>query len=208
MADERVYIVDDDANLRGGLQFLFLTHKITSSAFSNGREFLDAIPRLEPGCILLDIRMANLDGMATLQLLQPHLDKFSVVMMTGHGDISTAVHAMKLGAFDFVEKPFDEELLVSTVIVANAKIQTRHDEAEERKDSIDKIGRLTPREREVLSNFLSGSTNREVADRMGVSHRTIEMHRLNISSRLQVKGLAEAVRIACNAGLRPPSDNR
>lgn len=203
MPEDRVYIVDDDAQFRDGLQFLFMTNQMLSQVFPDGEQFTSKLEDLEPGCVLLDVRMPNMDGISTLRQMQPYLGKFAVIVMTGHGDVSTAVEAMKLGATDFVEKPFLEEKLVEMVRETQAGVRKAHAEDENRRVAEEKIAKLTPREKEVLLHLMGGSSNKVAAQRMGVSPRTVEMHRSRMTDRLGVTSLSEAVRISVLAGLAP-----
>lgn len=206
MPDRRVYVVDDDAQFRGALQFLFMTHQMTSQAFADGRTFVEKIEDLDPGCVLLDIRMPHMDGMTALERMQPFLDRFAVIVMTGHGDVHTAVKAMKMGAIDFVEKPFDEEMLVGMVQNAQQRVKIVQAESESRRAAEEKVSKLTPREKEVLLHLMSGSSNKTAAQKMGVSPRTVEMHRSNMTDRLGANKLSEAIRVAFLAGLMPEED--
>lgn len=203
MLDARVYIVDDDDLICGGLQFLLMAHEVNSRKFADGRDFLDAVPGLSPGVVLLDIRMRTMDGIQTLRELEPYLHRYSVIMMTGHADVSVAVQAMKLGATDFVEKPFDESKLLETVRSAWRGLMKRSRRLAVIDEAHSKIDQLTTREKDVLLSLMGGYGNKSTAQKLGVSPRTIEMHRSRIFSKLQVSSLSDAIEIATYAGLNP-----
>ncbi|AXK43935.1 response regulator transcription factor [Erythrobacter aureus] len=206
MDSNLVHIVDDDEQIRNSLQFLLMTHKLNSRQFTGGRDFLRALPSLESGCILLDVRMPDMDGLQMMKMMRPCIERFSVIVMTGHGDVATAVEAMKLGAIDFIEKPFDEEALVRAVKAAQLKLGERIGDLDAKRDAEDRLAELTPRAKEVLGHLMGGHSNKVVAKRMDVSPRTVEMHRSNIFQKLGVKSLSEAVRLACMAGFVPQTE--
>ena len=195
-----VYIVDDDHDVRASLGFMLRTLGAQSRAFENGSEFIAQLDELEPGCILLDIRMPGLDGIEVLKELERREIEWPAVIMTGHGEVALAVQSMKLGAFDFLEKPFDEELLMTSLDRAQHQLQVLEPLAQRRREAKAKIGNLTDREREVLDGLMEGLSNKLIAHRLGISLRTAEMHRAHMMSRLGVKSLAEAFRIASDSG--------
>lgn len=203
--DATVYIVDDDRDVRSSISFMLGTSGTPSRPFGSGRDFLDSLDHLEPGCILLDIRMPDMDGVEVLQELARREIDWPVVIMTGHGEVALAVQTMKLGAVDFLEKPFDEELLRHCLQRASALLKRDNEAAARRRESKSRIAKLTERERDILQGLVAGLPNKLIAHRFGISLRTAEMHRANMMQRLGVKGLAEALRVASEAGL-PPID--
>ena len=198
-----VYIIDDDAHVRHSIGFMLGTANWASRAFTGGDEFLDAVPKLDPGCILLDVRMPRIDGFEVLAALAQRQLKWPVVVMTGHGETALAVQAMKLGAIDFVEKPFEEALLLSCLERAAMLLKTRVAQAELQARNAARIARLTGREREVLEGLLGGHPNKQIAHRLGISLRTAEMHRANMMRKLEASSLAEALQIGAAGGVRP-----
>lgn len=201
--EDRVYIVDDDDNLRAAIQFFLMTHQISSRHFQDGRRFVEMLPNLTKGCVLLDVRMPGMGGLEALEGMKSHLDRLPVIMMTGHGDIDSAVKAMKLGAMDFVEKPFDEDHLILSVKTALRQIGQRSAETQKRLAARERLSILTRRETEVLQYLMGGLANKAVASRLGISPRTAEMHRSNMTRRLGVKSLSEVIQLACAADLVP-----
>jgi two-component system response regulator FixJ len=191
-----VYIVDDDASVRRSVSFALATAGFAVRAFVTGRDFLDAADTLAPGCVLLDLRMPDLGGFAVLRELGERRRRFPVVTITGYGDIETAVSAMKLGSRDFLEKPFSDAALLSVLDTVFASLPRELEAEGERLRAEGLVAGLTPRERELLQGLVAGLSNKGVANKLGVSVRTIEMHRGNLMDRLGVKSLADAVRIA------------
>jgi len=196
---DQVYIVDDDSMVRRSLSFSLGTGGFATRAFASGRDFLDEVDMLSPGCVLLDIRMPEMGGLAVLDELGTKVARFAVVAMTGHGDVDTAVRAMKSGARDFIEKPFTDVALTVILTTLFQEIPNYVDADAERKDAAARVARLTPREQEVLRGLVAGLPNKALAISLGISVRTVEMHRGNLMERLGVKSLGEAVRIAISA---------
>ena len=179
---------------------------IASHPFANGADFLDSLDELQPGCILLDLRMPEVDGFQVLaELAQREVD-WPVVVMTGQGEIPIAVRAMKEGAIDFLEKPFPEEGLLACFKQAWTLLQEREEKAQRRKVAADRLSKLSAREAEVLEGLLVGHSNKSIARQLGISLRTVEMHRANMMSRLEADSLAEALTLAIDAGMRPSAE--
>jgi two-component system response regulator FixJ len=207
--DRTIYVVDDDTGVRRSLEQLLNAEGFAVTSFASAAAFLDVAPRLPPGCVLLDIRMPEMDGLE-LQVRLRDLDvALPVVIMTGHGDVPRAVRAMKAGAVDFLEKPYSDTDLLGAIEMA----LRRGDPAEGDRDVIEAarlIASLSPREREVLDALASGRPNKLIAFDLGISVRTVEVHRSRMMRRLGVRQFAEAVRIAVLAtrfapGRRPDS---
>ena len=196
-----VYIVDDDEAVRHSMSFFLLTAGFTCRVFSAGREFLDEAAALPPGCVLLDIRMPDLDGLQVVDMLGVHGAKLPVIIMTGHGDVQTAVAAMKLGVSDFLEKPFEEGTLLEILNRTLSKLGEQSRQFDEKVNARQFIERLTPRETEVLRGLIGGLSNKVIAFKLGVSIRTVEMHRANMMDRLEAPSLSDALRIAFAAGI-------
>jgi two-component system response regulator FixJ len=197
-----VHVIDDDEPVRRALAMLLRSAGIPVETYPSGGAFLDALPVLRDdavGCVLADVRMPDLDGLELLRRLKERGFCRPVVIMTAHGDISTAVRAMKAGAADFLEKPFDDQLLLDACEAAlnasPASGATGIDEAAAR------VAALSPREREVLMLLMTGKSNKQIAWDLGLSPRTVELHRAHLMARLEVGSLAEAVRLAVQAEL-------
>jgi two-component system response regulator FixJ len=199
----QVYVVDDESAIRRSLSFSLTTAGFEVRTFGSGRDFLGEVDALAPGCVLLDLRMADFCGFTVLEKLGERQRLFPVVAMTGFGDVQTAVEAMKRGARDFLEKPFPDELLLEALEALFSTLRGEVEAGVQQIRAAGLVAGLTPRERELLQGLLAGLSNKGVANLLGVSVRTIEMHRGNLMARLGVKSLADAVRIALAAGLKP-----
>jgi two-component system response regulator FixJ len=198
-----VYVVDDDSMVRTSTVFFLRSSGYTAHPLRNGQEFLSAVPDCKPGCVLLDIRMPEIDGLQVIELLGERIAQLPVIIMTGHGDIATAVRAMKLGASDFLEKPFEEDVLVETIERVFAMLGEHVLVADRCANARQRIDSLTKREDDVLRGLASGLSNKVLAYRLGLSVRTVEMHRSNMMNRLAVRSLPEALRLAYLAGAVP-----
>ena len=203
LSSQCVYVVDDDREVRSSISFMLAAANVPSRPFASGIDFLDDLANLPPGSILLDLRMPQMDGFELMAELQRRQVTWPVIVMTGHGEVSVAVRAMKLGAVDFLEKPFSEEALMSCFEHAFPLLEQREADSQKRRTAVDRIQLLTAREREVLQGLLAGGSNKLIAQDLGISLRTVEMHRGNMMDRLQVDTLAEAVALALQAGLEP-----
>lgn len=199
-----IHLVDDDEAIRRSASFMLRTSGYLVKTYASGVELLEAAGDIVPGCILLDVRMPGLDGLQVQQALKARGLLLPVIVMTGHGDINVAVQAMKAGAVDFIEKPFEKAVLVSAIDAGFARLERagkRHARADEAKARLEA---LTPRELDVLQGLVRGHPNKTVAYDLGISPRTIEIHRANLMTKLGVASLAEALRIAFAAGLGDP----
>jgi len=193
---ETVFIVDNDAAVRDSLSFLLKSVRIESQSFSSGDEFLDAYQPDWQGCLLLDIRMPGISGMEVQRRLVELDCSLPIIFITGHGDIPMAVEAMHLGAHDFVQKPFhDQELLdrIQAALTARREIQ---DEVEHLQVIQQHFSKLTPRETEVMAAVVQGHANKVIAMDLGVSQRTVEIHRARVMEKMQARSLAELVKLA------------
>jgi two-component system response regulator FixJ len=198
-----VYVVDDDREVRRSLSFMLGTSEYSPRPFGSGIDFLESLQDLKPGCVLLDIRMPEVDGFHVMaELARKHIE-WPVIVMTGHGEVSVAVRAMKLGAIDFIEKPFEEGVLLSSLERAFVMLKDRGETAERRQQAVEKVKSLTTREKEVLQGLMAGMANKLLARRLDISLRTVEMHRANMMDRLGVSSLAEALTLAVQAGVEP-----
>jgi two-component system response regulator FixJ len=201
-----VYVVDDDRDVRRSLSFMLGAAEIRSHPYGSGIDFLEALPDLEPGCILLDLRMPQMDGFHVMDALAQRNVDWPVIVMTGHGEVPIAVRAMKKGAIDFIEKPFSELALLGCFSQAFDLLEERAAAGKRRREAIERAALLTAREKEVLACLLGGRSNKQIAKSLGISLRTVEMHRGNMMDRLQASSLAEALTLALDAGIEPAPD--
>jgi two-component system, LuxR family, response regulator FixJ len=202
MADKgRVYVVDDDEAMRESLDFLLSSADFSVTLFENAIRFLDALPALDYGCVVSDVRMPGIDGIELLQRLKSSRSRFPVIIMTGHGDIRLAVEAMKQGAVDFLEKPFEDDRLIAMIDTALKQI---HAETKNEAISLDvaaRVATLSPRERQVMDGLIAGLSNKMIAREYDISPRTIEVYRANVMTKMQANSLSELVRLALRAGV-------
>jgi two-component system response regulator FixJ len=197
----RVHLVDDDEAIRRSVSFMLRTSNLLVTTYASGIELLKAAPGIERGCILLDVRMPEMDGLEVQQTLKERGVLLPVIIMTGHADVGLAVQAMKAGAVDFIEKPFEKTTVLGALEEGFARLHEsarRHARTEEAKV---KLEVLTGRERDVLEGLVRGHPNKTIAYDLGISPRTVEIHRANLMSKLAVPSLSEALRIAFAAGL-------
>lgn len=199
----RVYIVDDDSDVRTSTYFFLSAAGYFVRSFASGQDFLDEVANLPPGCVLLDLRMPGVGGLDVLHALSRRIGCLPVVVITGHGNIDAAVRSMKLGAIDFVEKPYEESVLIETLARAFAKLDadTRCVNDTARARSL--IAALSEREREVFQGVIVGLPNKQIAHRLGLSVRTVEMHRTRMMHRLEARTLADVMCIAFDANNEP-----
>jgi two-component system response regulator FixJ len=200
---ERVFIVDDDAAVRDSLDALLAAFGYETECFASGADFLDVCADIGKGCVLLDIRMPDLGGMEVQAALQDRRPDLPVIMITGHGDVSMAVRAMKAGAVDFVEKPIREDALVESIEAA-LQIARRSERQQAMCAAARRnIDKLTPREREVLELLVIGRPNKAIAQALDCSPRTVEIHRARIMEKMAARSLPHLVRLAIAAGVEP-----
>ncbi|HET8535299.1 MAG TPA: response regulator FixJ [Sphingomicrobium sp.] len=199
MSDEElrtVHLVDDDEAIRRSVGFMLKTSAFQVRTYESGVEFLKSASSLESGCVLLDVRMPGMDGLEVLSALRAKGVLLPVIIMTGHGDVSLAVQAMKAGALDFIEKPFEKAVLISAIEHGIDRLKRSAADVDRADEAIVKLQVLTPREREVLDGLAQGLPNKTIAYDLGISPRTVEIHRANLMTKLGVRSLSEALRIA------------
>jgi two-component system response regulator FixJ len=195
-AEKVVHVIDDDDSVRRSVGFMLKTSGYRVQSYSSGAEILKEAKSLETGCILLDIRMPGMDGLEVQQALRDHGVAMPVIIMTGHGDVPLSVRAMKAGAIDFIEKPFEKEVLITAIESGFAELRRADLGREKAKDAGVRLQVLTPREREVLDGLAQGLPNKTIAYDLGISPRTVEIHRANLMTKLGVRSLSEALRLA------------
>ncbi len=195
-----VHVVDDDADVRRSLEQVLLAAGFDLVLYATSFALLDAVERLAAGCLLVDVRMPRMDGLQLLERLNGLGVRLPIIVMTGQGNISIAVRAMKGGAVDFIEKPFNDDRLLSAIrsALALASMTSRHGATIE---ATRRIATLSRREHEVLDALVAGRTNKTIAQELGLSARTVEVHRARMLERLGAHTLAEAVRLAVIATL-------
>ncbi|MEI6418098.1 MAG: response regulator [Sphingomonadales bacterium] len=201
MADKRVYLVDDELAVRRSVGFMLKTSGFDVQAFESGEDFLRAAPHLPPGAVLLDVRLGGMDGLAVQAMLKERGITLPVVIITGHGDIGLAVRAMKAGAVDFIEKPFEKTALLAALAQAHGLNEGAEALNRLADQAATQLNCLTPRERDVLNGLVEGHSNKVIAYDLGISPRTVEIHRANLMQKLGVNSLSDALRIAFNARL-------
>jgi two-component system response regulator FixJ len=201
MTPPAIYIVDDDEAIRRSLSFLLKTNGFPVQSFSGGIAFLKDAAGLDQGCVLLDVRMPDMDGLEVQRELRARGILLPVIIMTGHGDVGMAVAAMKAGATDFIEKPFEKAALLEAIAAACAQVAAHKDAGTRGDEARARLNILTERERDVLKGLVDGLPNKSIAYDLGISPRTVEIHRANLMQKLDVRSLSEALRIAFQAGL-------
>lgn len=186
-----VQIVDDDPAVRDALQWLLQSRGVVSWAWDSGEAFLAAATADLPGCCLVDVRMPGMSGIELFDRLRAIGRHMPVIFLTGHGDVPMAVKALKDGAFDFIEKPYDDNALVDKVLAAFAHDRQRHAKAEAANQVRQRLELLTQRELEVMQMILGGKLNKVIADELGIAMRTVEVHRSHIFEKMQVRSAVE-----------------
>jgi len=201
-SDKRiVHVIDDDEAARESLSFLLRTAQIDVQAHGSATAFLAALPELRPSCIITDVRMPGLSGIDLLRRLKELKIHVPVIVITGHGDVPLAVEAMKVGAADFLEKPFDDEVLLASVRSALKQQDGQVKRDTERADIENRLAALSSRERDVLNGLLAGHANKVIASDLGISPRTVEIYRANLMNKMQATTLSELLRMALIAGV-------
>jgi two-component system response regulator FixJ len=197
----KVYVIEDDEAMRDSLDFLLGSADFHVTLFESAQHFLEAVSGVGFGCVVSDVRMPGIDGIELLKRLKASHHTFPVVIMTGHGDVPLAVEAMKLGAVDFLEKPFEDDRLIGMIDAA-----LRQGESSARSEAVAldisaRIASLSPRERQVMDGLIAGLSNKLIARDYDISPRTIEVYRANVMTKMQAGSLSELVRLAMRAGV-------
>ena len=199
-----VHVVDAEDSVRRSAGFMLRTAGFAVKTWESGVAFLREAKSAEPGCVLLDVRMPEMDGLEVQRELAARGIAMPVIVLTGHGDIATAVEAMRNGAIDFIEKPFEKAQLLAALAIGFHRLEHRQDELASAREASVRIAALTPRERDILRGLVRGHPNNTIAFDLGISPRTVEVHRANVMSKLNVHSLSDALRIAFAAGLDSP----
>jgi two-component system, LuxR family, response regulator FixJ len=201
-----VHVIDDDEAVRESLDFLLRSAGLSVRTYDSAATFLDAAPKIAAGCIITDVRMPGLSGIDLLRRLQEMQIGLPVIVITGHGDVPLAVEAMKCGAVDFLEKPFDDDVLLASVRSALNRSEESAAIESERAEIRARIAALTQRERDVLEGLVAGHPNKIIAFRLEISPRTVEIYRANLMTKMKAGSLSELVRMALVVGPVKSSD--
>jgi two-component system, LuxR family, response regulator FixJ len=193
--DGTVFLIDDDAGVRDSLSLLLSLKNISTQPFASADSFLESYTPERSGCVLTDLRMPGMTGLELQTAMRERRIELPIVVFTAHGDVATARAALKNGAFDFLEKPVDEEMLLDVLRNALRVDRERRSAATERSTSGQRRDRLTEREREILKLLTVGHSNREIAAQLGISPRTVEVHKARIMEKLECRSLAELIRV-------------
>jgi RNA polymerase sigma factor (sigma-70 family) len=191
-----VFVVDDDEAVRDSLVLLFESEGLAARPFASADEVLAKLEREQPGCIVADVRMPGMSGVELLEKLKAQRATLPIILITGHGDVPMAVAALKAGADDFFEKPFDDAQLVASVRAALDRTNEDRRRAVEEDELRARLASLTAREREVMDLIVAGHSNKMVAARLAISPRTVEVYRARVMEKMQARSLAEIVRMA------------
>jgi two-component system, LuxR family, response regulator FixJ len=199
-----VHVIDDDEAMRQSLAFLLGASGMEVQTYESAVAFLKVAPAIKTGCVITDVRMPELSGVELLRRLRELKLGIPVIVITGHGDVPLAVEAMKIGALDFLEKPFDDEVLLASVRSALDQLDRDQKRQAERSDIESRLATLSNRERDVLEGLVAGQANKQIAYDLGISPRTIEIYRANLMTKMQAASLSDLVRMALVAGLLAP----
>ncbi len=198
---QMVHVIDDDDALRELLAFLLRTAKIDVESYASAVAFLEALPGTRLNCVITDVRMPGMSGIDLLRRLRELKIEVPVIVITGHGDVPLAVEAMKVGAIDFLEKPFDDEVLLASVRSALRRRDGETQRHTERAEIESKLAALSNRERDVLGGLVAGQANKQIAFDLGISPRTVEIYRANLMNKMQAGSLSDLVRMALIIGI-------
>lgn len=196
-----VYVIDDDDAMRDSLNFLLDSSGYSVTLFDDAQRFMEALPGLAFGCVVSDVRMPGIDGIELLKRMKAQHSPFPILIMTGHGDVPLAVEAMKLGAVDFLEKPFEDDRLIAMIETAIRQAEPAAKSEAIAQDVAARVASLSPRERQVMEGLVAGLSNKLIARDYDISPRTIEVYRANVMTKMQAGSLSELVRLAMRAGM-------
>lgn len=198
-----VFIVDDDAHVRDSLRFLLESFNFRVRTFESAKAFLSSDAIHQNGCLVVDIRMPDMDGFELQQELARRHISVPTIVVTGHGDVPLAVRAMKAGAIEFLEKPYDETALIESVRRGLREASTLAEESQAHQKAVERLTHLTDRERDVYDLLILGHPNKVIAFKLDISPRTVEIHRAHVMEKMQARNLAELIRMSIAAGKTP-----
>jgi two-component system response regulator FixJ len=196
-----VHVVDDEEAIRRSIGFMLKTSGFAVHSYSSGDDFLAAVKSAEVGCVLMDIRMPGMDGLEVHEEMRRRGITLPVVVLTGHGDVNLAVRAIKGGAIDFIEKPFEKAALIHAIEDAFRRIEETNKDQVDADEARTRLAVLTPRERDVLEGLVRGDPNKTIAYALGISTRTVEVHRANLMAKLGRRSLSDVLHLAFTAGI-------
>lgn len=196
-----IYVIDDDDAMRDSLNFLLDSSGYSVILFDDAQRFMEALPGLAFGCVVSDVRMPGIDGIELLKRMKAQHSPFPILIMTGHGDVPLAVEAMKLGAVDFLEKPFEDDRLIAMIETAIRQAEPAAKSEAIAQDVAARVASLSPRERQVMEGLVAGLSNKLIARDYDISPRTIEVYRANVMTKMRAGSLSELVRLAMRAGM-------
>lgn len=200
MSEPIVHLIDDDEAIRTSLAFVLEMHDLPAATYASAPEFLAVADSIENGCVVTDVRMPGMSGLDLVRRLKERGVTLPVIVITGHGDVPLAVEAMRAGVIDFIEKPFEDEVLLRSIKMALDSRAENDAHALERKRFEEMLATLSGREKDVLRGVIAGKMNKVIAHELGISPRTVEVYRANVMSKTHANGLSELVRIALLAG--------
>ncbi len=203
-----VFVVDDDTSIRSALCLLLKSVGLNVEAHSSAQEFLGSYNPLVPGCLVLDLRMPGLSGLELQEELSKREVSIPVIFITGHGDVSVAVQAMKAGAVDFVEKPFSDQFLLDTIQRAVTRDRQVRKSRADSEQTAERLEALTPREREVTGLVVKGKASKQIAAELHISQKTVEVHRMHIMEKLGARSVVDVVRTVLGAQMTPGGNGR
>src|SRR5271169_5276634 len=196
-----VHVIDDDEAVRESLTFLLRTAQLEVQSYPSATAFLDSLADTGVSCVITDVRMPGLSGVDLLRRLKELKIGVPVIMITGHGDVPLAVEAMKLGAFDFLEKPFDDDVVIAAISAALERVESVIESQHESSEIAERLHGLTPRERQVLEALVAGQPNKAIGRDLGISPRTVEIYRAKVMDKMKASSLSELVRLAVRVGI-------
>jgi two-component system response regulator FixJ len=202
-SDAVIHVIDDDEAVRESLAFLLETADLTVETYESAVSFLEQLPDAGTGCIVTDIRMPGMTGLELVSQLKVRGASLPIIVITGHGDVPLAVEAMRAGVVDFIEKPFDDDTILTALRAALDRGRDQLEHASESSAIVQRLGTLSTRERQVLNGLVSGQANKVIALELGISPRTVEIYRANLMNKMQADSLSALVRMTLVAESRP-----
>ena len=198
-SDVAIYIVDDDEAIRDSLNLLMQSVGLSATCFASAHAFLDGYDASKPGCLILDVRMPDMSGLDLQRILNEKQIQIPVIIITGHADVPIAVRAMKAGAMDVLEKPFNDQALLDAITNAITKSNEAFEEQNSRVKLKNRAEHLSPREREIMDLLILGKGSKKIAAQLGISPKTVDVHRIHIMEKMEVKSIVELARLVVSS---------